>query len=66
MSFPDNFVKVPFERQWINRDLITRIEMDETIASHTPRLTIVFSLDDRLEIIGKDSVSQMRAALGLI
>lgn len=67
MSFPDSFVKVPFERRWINRDLITQIENDDisTIHGTEPRITIFFAPNDSIEIIGKDSVSQMRAALGL-
>jgi hypothetical protein len=63
MSFPDSFVKVPFARRWINRDLITMIQTGESAGE--PRMRIYFAANDSIEFCGADSVSQMRAALGL-
>jgi hypothetical protein len=62
-----HFVKVPFSNQWINRDLITKVDSttDSTRALIEPTLTIFFSPNHSIEIRGKDSVTRMRALLGL-
>jgi hypothetical protein len=66
MSFPDSFVKVPFTRRWINRELITQISYREPSAGQPePKMTIYFAPDDFIVINGADSIAYMRAALGL-
>jgi hypothetical protein len=64
-----DFVKVPFSNQWINRDLITRVEVEDTPSNPRsltePTLTIFFAPNHSIQIRGGDQVRRMRVLLRL-